>query len=108
MRSSEASTADRTMPSIVGGMDALRSAVEAPTKGVNRGEIRQAEFRFTIEADGTFRNPQIVQSSSIPQIDRALLNGLRSVEWNPGMENGELVRMQVTMPIEVQRGEWDW
>ena len=88
------------MPSIVGGMYALRAAVEEPSEGINRGEIREVEFRFIIEADGSFTNPQLVQSSSVPSVDRAVLNGLRSVEWEPGTENGEPVRLQITMPIE--------
>ena len=96
------------MPSIVGGMDALRAEVEEPSSGINRGELRRVEFRFIIEPDGTFRNPQLVQSSSVPNVDRAVLNGLRSVEWNPGTENGEPVRMQITMPIDIGRGEWNW
>jgi TonB family protein len=108
MSSSDANAENRTMPSIVGGMDALRAAVEEPSEGINRGEIREVEFRFIIEADGSFTNPQLVQSSSVPSVDRAVLNGLRSVEWEPGTENGEPVRMQITMPIEIQRGEWDW
>lgn len=108
MSSSNANAENRTMPSIVGGMDALRAAVEEPSEGINRGEIREVVFRFIIEADGSFTNPQLVQSSSVPSVDRAVLNGLRSVEWEPGTENGEPVRMQITMPIEIQRGEWDW
>lgn len=99
---------DHTLPSIVGGIDALRAEVENPSAGINRGELRTVELRFIIESNGTLTAPEVISSSSVPSVDRAVLAGLRSVGWNPGTVDGTPVRMQITMPVEVQRAEWDW
>ena len=89
-------------PKPVGGMQALYDELGFPDQ-MNRGELRTVKVRFVIKDDGTFEMGQVVQSSSVFDIDMQVVEALQRLDWIPGTKNGEPAAAQLTLPVTFRR-----
>lgn len=91
------------MPQYPGGtgklFEYLAKSVRYPKEAENAGVQGRVIATFVVEKDGSISNAKVVKSIH-PDLDAEALrvvNGMSN--WNPGMQNGEPVRVKYTVPI---------
>ena len=89
----------RVSPRLVGGRKAFYDAFAFPRDDMDRAEERTVRVRLLIEADGAVEVQEVVQSSGVFAIDRAVVETITSLEWEPGTEDGEPVPVRMTIPF---------
>ena len=82
-----------------GGRKAFYDAFAFPRDDMDRAEERTVRVRLLIEADGAVEVQEVVQSSGVFAIDRAVVETITSLEWEPGTEDGEPVPVRMTIPF---------
>ena len=89
-------------PQLVGGMQALYDELEVPEQ-MDRGELRTVKVQFVIREDSTFEMGEVLESSSVFEIDMHVVEALQRIEWIPGTINGEPAAAQMTLPVKFSR-----
>ncbi len=92
------------MPQFPGGLGALMKWLDRnvvyPQACIKRHIKGHVEVSFTVEADGTVRDP-VVEKKADPLLDKACLLALqRMPRWEPGRDKGRLVRVRMTLPVD--------
>lgn len=91
------------MPTFPGGesalMDYIGRNVQYPSSAQELGKEGRVVIRFTIDADGSTKNFEIVKSLD-PAFDDAAIRTLKNMpKWKPGRKNGINVPVYYTIPI---------
>jgi len=91
------------MPSFPGGMGALmqylKGNVDYPTEALKENIGGRVVVAFIIEKDGSLSDVRIAKSVH-PLLDAEAIRVVSSMpKWNPGLENGNPVRVKYTIPI---------
>lgn len=91
------------MPEFVGGYNVLRYYLATNLKYPCEALMNKIEGRvvmqFIVEKDGSITNVRVARKLS-PELDKEALRILKKMpNWNPGMKDGEPVRVKYTMPI---------
>lgn len=105
-----------TMPEIDGGMQALYSAVSYPEVAQEHGVGGRVVVQFVVEPDGTTTDLTILtadvkgEGMAPPQsvaeaLEDAALEAVRQVTFEPGKHNGDVVDVQMAVPIIFQLPE---
>lgn len=92
-------------PKPVGGMSAFFEYTEdnlkRPQEARQKGISGNVYVQFIIERDGRLSNVKILKGLGFG-CDEAVINLLeKAPKWNPGKQNGQIVRVQKTMSIRV-------
>lgn len=75
--------------------DSLRYPVTAMQTGLQGRVI----LKFIVNEDGTLSDIQVIRSID-PELDKEAVRLVKTMpEWNPGLEKGEKVKMEFTLPI---------
>lgn len=91
------------MPEYPGGRDSLMTflmrTVKYPKEAMEKGVQGRVLVKFIIEKDGQVSEPEIVRSV-YPALDEEARRVVRCMpKWNPGKQNGKVVRVFFTLPI---------
>jgi protein TonB len=88
-----------------GGMYRLAMDIKELTSSImkkisDRGE---AIVGFTVAADGSVVNPQVVQSSNNKALDVSAIEIIQKLDnWNPGIQRGKKVPVDLTVPVKFE------
>ena len=91
------------MPQFPGGtgklFEYLAKNVRYPKEAENSGTQGRVIATFVVEKDGNVSNAKVVKSIN-PALDAEALRVINGMpNWNPGMQNGEPVRVKYTVPV---------
>ena len=91
------------MPSFPGGDSALlefvKSNLQYPEDAKQNNEHGRVDVTFFVDKDGTITAPRIIRGYT-PYLDAEALRIVSIMpKWTPGSFNGELKKVQVTLPI---------
>ena len=91
------------MPSFPGGQAALiswlASNIKYPAISEENGVQGHVVCSFIVERDGSLSDIKVRRSVD-PALDKEAIRVVNSMPaWNPGMKNGQLVRVKYTVPI---------
>ena len=91
------------MPQFPGGpsklFEYLAKSVMYPAEAEKAGTQGRVIVTFVVEKDGSISNAKVVKSID-PLLDAEALRVINSMpNWNPGKQNGELMRVKYTVPI---------
>ena len=94
------------MPQFPGGMPALMKWLQDNMKYPKEAQDAKQQGRvivsFVVEKDGSITNVRVVKSVA-PALDEEAIRVVKAMpKWNPGMQNGEPVRVNYTVPISFQ------
>ncbi|MDO4727679.1 MAG: energy transducer TonB [Bacteroidota bacterium] len=96
-------TSVEVMPEYPGGLDAFRKYiannfrspdVDRPLKGL-------VVVNFVVEPNGELSNIKVVRDLGHGTGDEAIRILKRAKKWNPGIQNGRKVRVNYTLPIQI-------
>ena len=92
------------MPSFPGGTSELyrwlSQTVKYPVAAEAAGIQGRVIVSFIVEKDGTLSNISVIKSVDI-FLDNEALRVVNSMpKWEPGRQNGQIVRVKITMPIK--------
>ena len=95
------------MPEFPGGDKALRmfliNNTNYPEEAVQNKLEGRVYVKFIIDEEGKVIKPEIVRSSGHPILDEEALRVISVLpEWNPGIMDGETVKVNYTVPINFQ------
>lgn len=86
------------MPKLKGGMKALYENLTYPRRAQQAGIDGRVTLRFTVEADGSIRNLTSIGDPH-PLLQRAAINALKKVTFEPGRQRNRAVPVRITIPI---------
>ena len=91
------------MPQFPGGvgemMKFLSTNVHYPEAAFKAGKEGRVLATFIVEKDGTISNVKVVKSVS-EEIDAEAVRVIEAMpKWNPGKQNGKIVRVKYTIPV---------
>ncbi len=70
-----------------------------PTEAVGSGIDGRVTVGFVVEKNGTISNVRVLRGVD-PSLDKEAVRVVKSMpKWNPGMQNGEPVRVNYTVPV---------
>ncbi|SIT93766.1 TonB family protein [Pontibacter indicus] len=100
------------MPEFKGGekemMKFLGTNIQYPAIAKSNGLEGLAVLTFVVEADGKISDVKTVKSLSKETDEEAIrVVNMLSGQWNPGRQNGEVVRVRYTLPIRFALKESD-
>lgn len=92
------------MPQFPGGQQALFNFLGENMKYPRIAKENHIEGRvlcsFVVEKDGSISNVTVVRSGGDPSLDKEAVRLLKSMpKWVPGKQNGKLVRVKYTVPL---------
>jgi len=94
----ELSTAEKT-PGIVGGTGSLYLQINYPTEAIAQGIEGNLELAFTVEADGSVTEMEVINSLH-PLCDSAAVAGVRAVQFVPATHDGTPIPMRLRLPVK--------
>ena len=91
------------MPSFPGGMGALvqylKNSIDYPIEALKENIGGRVVVAFIVEKDGSLSDVRIANSVH-PLLDAEAIRVVSSMpKWNPGLENGNPVRVKYTIPV---------
>ncbi|WP_412060303.1 energy transducer TonB [Rubrivirga sp. IMCC45206] len=87
-----------TQPVLIGGIDALQSAVVYPEAARAERIEGQVVVQVIVELDGQTSDRQIVRSPE-DRLSPAALAAVRQMRFEPGRQRGEPVRVRLAVPV---------
>ena len=96
------------MPQFPGGMPAmmkwLTDNMKYPKEAQDAKQQGRVIVSFTVEKDGSITDVRVVKSVA-PALDEEAIRVVKAMpKWNPGMQNGEPVRVKYNVPISFLLG----
>lgn len=91
------------MPEFPGGqqelMNFLMKNMKYPKEATDKGTQGRVVVQFVVNKDGSVVEPTVVKSVS-PELDQEALRVVKMMpKWQPGKQNGEVVRVKYTIPV---------
>ncbi|MFB6278049.1 MAG: energy transducer TonB [Salinibacter sp.] len=85
-------------PTLIGGMDSLRAAVEYPDIAEKAGVEGRVIVQFVVGKDGTVQDPTVIRGVH-HLLDEAAIEAVKQQKFEPGRQRGEPVRVQMSLPV---------
>lgn len=89
------------MPELKGGLADLQREITYPEEAREAGIQGKVIIQFIVNEEGEVENPQVIQGIG-GGADEEALRVVRMAEFEPGMQDGEPVRVQYSLPITFQ------
>ncbi len=86
------------MPSIIGGINAIAQSIVYPEEAKENRIEGKVLVTFVVEPDGSVSNTEVTKGVD-PTLDAAALQAVESIAFEPGVHDGDAVRVQMTLPI---------
>lgn len=100
----EAFNVVENMPEFPGGTEAMiafiSSNIKYPADAAKKKVDGRVLVNFIVEKDGSISEVKVVKPG-FPSLDAEAVRVVKAMpNWKPGMQRGQVVRVQFTMPIE--------
>ena len=86
------------MPGPIGGMYAIQEKIRYPEIAKRAGLQGKVIIQAFIDEEGNVTHTKVVKGLG-GGIDEMALDVIRTTKFNPGLQNGKPVKVQVTIPI---------
>lgn len=86
-------------PELIGGLEALQESVSYPEASRKAGVEGRVIVRFTVDKDGAVENPEVVRGVN-EQLNEAAIAAVKAQEFEPGKQDGDPIRVQMTLPVK--------
>lgn len=86
------------MPKIKGGQRALYDNISYPEAAYNEGIEGRVIVQFVVNEDGSVQDINVVRSAG-ELLDEAAVEAISMLEFEPGLQNGEPVKVMMTQPV---------
>lgn len=86
------------MPELIGGMEELQGKINYPDEARKAGIEGQVVVQFIVNEEGQVEDPEVVRGIG-GGADEEALRVVQEAEFEPGMQRGEPVRVQYSLPI---------
>ncbi|MFV1885473.1 MAG: energy transducer TonB, partial [Balneola sp.] len=86
------------MPKLVGGLASIQSKVKYPEMARKAGIEGRVTLQFIVNEEGRVENPRVIRGIG-GGCDEAALEAVKMAEFTPGVQKGEPVRVQYSLPI---------
>lgn len=90
-------------PKLVGGMRALMNEVRYPRAAKRRGIEGRVFVQFVVTTEGKPVNVEVVRGAH-RHLDRAAVDAIKRVTFEPGILNGEPTNVVMSLPVTFQLG----
>ena len=87
-----------TMPKLKGGLQSLMSEIQYPKEAKESGTEGRVLVQFVVTPEGSVRDAKVIHSAS-EELDREALRVAKQAKFKPGTQNGEVVPVQMSIPI---------
>jgi TonB family protein len=87
------------MPKIKGGQRALYDGIKYPEMALRAGLEGRSIIQFVVNERGDVENPRVVRSAGGGGLDEAAVEAISMLEFEPGLQNGEPVKVMMTQPV---------
>jgi protein TonB len=78
----------------------LRDNIHYPNISRDNNSQGRAFVQFTVNADGSIQDVEIIRSSGDIFLDREAIRVVEAMpKWKPGMQKGKAVRVKFRLPI---------
>lgn len=85
-------------PELIGGMAALREAVEYPRIARKAGVEGRVIVQFVVEKNGNVQDPTVIRHVH-SLLDKAAIEAVKQQKFKPGKQRGRPVRVQMSLPV---------
>lgn len=96
--STEIYTVVDTMPEIIGGIEAVYTAIDYPKEALEKKIQGRVFIKFVIDEKGEVRNPVVLKDIGAG-CGEAAVEGIKNVSFSPGLLNGEPVKVYFSLPV---------
>ncbi len=87
------------MPEMIGGVMAIGEFLRYPNAARRDRAQGRTMVKFVVDPDGRTNNLEVTRSSGRADLDKAALEAMAQVRFEPGMENGEAVHVEMQQPV---------
>lgn len=85
-------------PELIGGMAALREAVEYPKIARKAGVEGRVIVQFVVDKDGNVQDPEVIRSVH-SLLDKAAIKAVKQQKFKPGKQRDRPVKVQMSLPV---------
>gem|GEM_PF-1118095 len=85
-------------PELSGGMKALQKSIQYPEMAKEAGIEGRVVVQFIVDKDGAVTNPTVAQGVH-EQLNEAALEAVKQQAFSPGRQDGEPVKVQMSLPV---------
>jgi TonB family protein len=85
-------------PELKGGMEALQQAIEYPEAAKQAGIEGRVFVQFIVDENGDVVNPKVTRGVH-EALDRAALDAVKGLSFEPGKQQGEAVKVKMALPV---------
>ena len=86
------------MPELIGGLSYVMKEIRYPQEAREAGMEGRVFVQFIVNENGDVENPKIIRSAG-ESLDNEALRVVKQAKFNPGMQRGEPVPVQYSLPI---------
>jgi protein TonB len=86
------------MPEPIGGMKAIYDRIQYPQAAKDARIEGRVVIQFIVDEQGNVIEPTVLRGIG-GGCDEAALNAIKGVKFNPGMQRGRAVKVQLQIPI---------
>ena len=90
-------------PTLKGGMQALQEAITYPELAKEAGIEGRVFVQFVVDENGDVVNPHVTRGVH-EALDRAALDAVKGLSFEPGRQRGEAVKVQMALPVTFKLG----
>ena len=90
-------------PELIGGMKALQQSIQYPHMAKKAGIKGRVIVQFVVDRNGDVTNPTVTKGVH-KLLNEAALNAVKQQEFNPGRQDGEPVKVQMSLPVTFRLG----
>ena len=85
-------------PYLMGGMSALQASIRYPEEAKRKGIDGRVFVQFIVEKSGEIDSVRISRGVH-PLLNEEALRVVRQTKWKPAVEDGEPLRVQMSLPV---------
>ncbi len=85
-------------PELSGGMKALQKSIQYPEMAKEAGIEGRVIVQFIVDKDGAVTNPTVARGVH-EQLNEAALEAVKQQAFSPGRQDGEPVKVQMSLPV---------
>ncbi|MGB3544540.1 TonB family protein, partial [Rubrivirga sp.] len=92
-------------PQLIGGLEGLMNRLTYPEMQRRAGVEGQAVIQFVVSTEGRVTDMQVIRSAGNDGLDQAALEAVAASRFEPGMQDGQPVRVRFAVPVAFRLGD---
>jgi len=89
------------MPELIGGLASIQQHITYPEEAREAGIQGRVYIQFIVNEEGQVEDPRVIRGIG-GGADEVALEAVKKAEFNPGLQRGEPVRVQYSLPVVFQ------